>query len=133
MSRSGYKTERSLPSSPQKKAEMIGILDKKFNLRRAVHNKSGRKNNELRGEKEEWIENFSERLDITYATPGRRDTGYVGTDGGKGEYKQKRYLFWKLLDLLEIITNKNFPSEALEHDLSFCQMCNFLKKHKEVA
>ena len=112
---------------------MIGILDKKFNLRKAVYNKSGIKNNELRGEKEEWIENFSERLDITYATPARRDTDYVGTDGGKGEYRQKRYLFWKLLDLLEIITNKNFLSEALEHDLSFCQMYNFLKKHKEVA
>ena len=57
-------------------------------------------------------------------------------DGGKREYKQKRYLLWKLRDLLEIIngskiiTNENFPSftEAFEHELSlFHQMFNFLK------
>ena len=48
---------------------------------------------------------------------------------------------WKPRDLLEIInvskiiTNENFPSftEAFEHKLSFCQMYNFLKMHKEVA
>ena len=33
-------------------------LSKKFILRIAVHNKSGRKKNELREEVEEWIENF---------------------------------------------------------------------------
>ena len=48
---------------------------------------------------------------------------------------------WKPRDLLEIInvskiiTNENFPSftEAFEHKLSFCQMYNFLKMHKDVA
>ena len=62
-------------------------------------------------------------------------------DGGKREYKQKRYLLWKLRDLLEIIngskiiTNENFPSftEAFEHELSFHQIFNFLKIHKDVA
>ena len=62
-------------------------------------------------------------------------------DGGKREYKQKRYLLWKLRYLLEIIngskiiTNENFPSftEAFEHELSFHQMFNFLKIHKDVA
>ena len=66
-----------------------------------------------------------------YATPGRRDTVYVGMDIGKREYKQKRELFWKLPDLLEIInvskiiTNENFSSftEAFGHELSTSSKC----------
>ena len=56
-----HKTERSLPSSPQKKAKVIGTLPKIFNLSIAVHNKSGRKKNKLSEEEEEWIGNFLER------------------------------------------------------------------------
>ena len=45
-------------------------------------------------------------------------------DGGKKDYKQKRFLPWKHRDLLEIIngskiiTNENFPSftEGFEHE-----------------
>ena len=35
----------------------------------------------------------------------------------------------------KIINNENFHSftEALEHELSFCQIYNFLKMHKKVA
>ena len=55
------KTERSLPSSPRKKAEVIA---KKFSLRVAGHKKSGRKKNELSEEEEEWIENFLETVCI---------------------------------------------------------------------
>ena len=62
---------------------MIGTFANKFNLRVAACNKSGSKKNELREEKEEWIENLLERSGIAYATPGRRDTIYIGTDGGK--------------------------------------------------
>ena len=79
-----HKTERSLPSSPLKRVEVIGTLAKKFNPRVAVPNKSGRKKNKLSEEEEEWIENLLERSDITYPTPGRRDTIYVGMDGGLG-------------------------------------------------
>ena len=45
LSRSVHKTERSFPSSPRKKVKVIGTPAKKFNLRIAVHNKSGRKKN----------------------------------------------------------------------------------------
>ena len=89
LSRSVYKTERSLPSRPRKKTEVTGILIKKLNLCIAVHNQSGRKKNKLSEEEEEWIENFLERSNITYTTPGKRDTFYVGMDDGKREYKQK--------------------------------------------
>ena len=50
----------------------------KFNLCKAVHNKSGRKKNELSEEEEELIENSLERSDITYTTPGRRNIAHVG-------------------------------------------------------
>ena len=53
LSRSVHEIERSFPSSQQKEAEVIGTLAKKFNLRIAVHNKSGRKKNELSEQEEE--------------------------------------------------------------------------------
>ena len=73
-----------------------------------------------------------------YAIPGRRDTIYVGMEGGKRECKQKRYLLWKLHEVIngyKIITNENFSlvTEFFERELSFHQMYNFLKMHKEVA
>ena len=76
---------------------------------------TSQKEKKLSKEKEDWVENFLERSDITYTTPRRRDTVYVGMDGVKMEYKQELYLFWKLCDLSEIIngskiiTNENFP------------------------
>ena len=54
-----------------------------------------------------WLESVIERADITYTTPGRRDAIYVGMDGDKRRYKQKRYLLWKLRDLLEIINGQH--------------------------
>ena len=62
-------------------------------------------------------------------------------DGGKREYKQKRYLLCKLCNLLEIIngskiiTNEYLPliTEAFEHELLFRQIYNFLKMYKEVG
>ena len=53
-------------------------------------NKAGRKKNELSQEEREWLENVLETADITYTTPGRHDTVYVGIDHGKRQYKQKR-------------------------------------------
>ena len=123
-----------------KKAVMIGTLAKKLNLRIAVHNNSGRKKERIKW-RWKWMDWDLERSVITYTTPRRKDTVYVGMGSGESEYQQKWYLLWKLFDLLEIIngskiiTNENFSSftEAFENDLSFLQMYNFLKMHKEVA
>ena len=127
MSRSFHKTERSLPSSPQKKVEGIGTLSKKFNLRITVHNKSGKKQNKLSEEEEEWIQNFLERSDTTYKTTRGKNAFSVEIYCDKREYKQKRYLIWEFRNLLEIIngskiiTNEDCPSftESSEHQLSF--------------
>ena len=90
-----------IPSAKESRGDWNSC--QKFNLRIAVHNKPRRKKKELSEEEKEWIENFLETTDITYTTPERRDTVYVEMAGGKREYKQNRYLFWKLRDLLEII------------------------------
>ena len=62
---------------------------------KAVHNKSGIKMNKLCEEEEEWIDSFLERSDNS------RKRGYCLRWNGR-EYKQKRYLLWKLCELLEI-------------------------------
>lgn len=139
LGRSIRRVEKSLPFSPRKKIEVVSSLAKKFKLRIAVQsNKPGRKKNMLNDDERVWLESVLERADITYTTPGRRDAIYVGMDGGKRRYKQKRYLLWKLRDLLEIIngstSNENFLSfpETFEHKLSFRQLYDFLKVHKEI-
>ena len=71
---------------------LFEILPKKINILVAVHNNSGRKKNKLNEKKEEWIENFLERSNITHIAPGRRNTVYVGIDVGKREYNQQQYL-----------------------------------------
>ena len=86
-------------------------------------------------EEREWLENFLERADITYTTPGRRDTVYVGMDHGKRQYKQKRYLVRKICDLLgiinasKVITNEQYASfpETFQRDLSFRQVYELFK------
>ena len=100
-------------------------------------NKAGRKKNELSQEEREWLENFLERADITYTTPRRRDTVYVGMDHAKCQYKEKRHLLWKIRDLLasNVIANEQYSSfpETFQRDLSFRQLYEFLKGHKELA
>ena len=141
LSRSIHKTERSLPSSPRTKADVIRTLAKKFIISIAVRNKPGRKKNESSQGEEEQIENIFERPVIMHKTPGKRDTIFVGMDCGKWEQKQKRYLLWRPRHLLEIIigskiiTDENFPlfTETFKHELSSRQTYSFLKVHKEVV
>ena len=73
--------------------------------------------------------------------PGRRNTVYVGLDHSKCQYKQKKYLLWKIRGLLgiinasKVITNEQYASfpETFQRDLSFRQLYDFLKGHKELA
>ena len=68
---------------------MVGTLAKKVNLRIAVDNNSGRKKDEFSEEVEKLMENFLERSEITYTTPGKRDTVCVEMNDGKRESKRK--------------------------------------------
>ena len=62
-------------------------------------------------------------------------------DLGKRQFKQKRRLLWKILDLLGIInaskaiTNEQYASfpETFQRDLSFRQLNEFLMGHKELV
>ena len=71
-----------------------------------------------------------EKSDMTYTAPGRRDTVYVKMDSGKTVYKQKRYLLWKLI---RSYNGSKIITRSFEYKLSFRQMYNFLKMHKEVV
>ena len=114
---SKYKKGRNIALTQRKKVEVIGSLAKKFKVSIAVaKNKARRKKNELSQEEREWLKKFLEREDKTYITPGRRNTVYVGMDHDKRQYKQKRYLLWKIRDLLgvinasKVLTNKQYAS-----------------------
>ena len=65
--------------------------------------KSGRKNNFLSEEEQQWVLNFSDRANISYTTPGRRENVYIGVFNKVKKYAQKRYLLWKIRDIFNII------------------------------
>ena len=67
-------------------------------------NKAGRKKNELSQQEREWIENFFERADLIYTTPGRRNTVYVGMDYGKRNTNKKDTFCGKLVIYLVLRT-----------------------------
>ena len=76
---SSNRTEKSPPSSPQKKAEVVRTLPRKFDLR--IAGKISIKKKESSKEEEEWNDKFLEKSNIMCTIPGRRDTLYVGMDG----------------------------------------------------
>ena len=48
-----------------------------------------------------WLLEFLDRQDICRQMPGRKDQVYVGKDEtGERKYVEKRYLLWKIRDLL---------------------------------
>ena len=78
-----------------------------------------------------------------YNLPNARQTRYClwRYNQCKRQYKQKRYLMWKIHDLLgiinesKIITNKQYASfpETFQRCLKFRQLYVFLKGHKGIA
>ena len=65
-------------------------------------NKAGRTKNEL-SQDERVTQEFFKNSRYNLHIPGRRDTVYVGIDHGKRQYKQERYLLWKIRGSLGII------------------------------
>ena len=138
--RSLKRAEDGLPSSPNKKMEVIGSLAKKYKVRIALCKKRGRKYEDLSEEKVNWLKNYLERPEMTYINPGKKDNVYVGKVDGKSMYVQKQYLLWTLRDTLDIINGSKFEggpnNEAsfpgtFEKKLSFAKLYNFFKAHKQ--
>jgi len=81
--RSLRKAEKSLPKSPRKQKAVVQGLAKKFNLRIVQTEKRGRKLNALADDERTWLNDFLNRLDIVYITPGKNDNVYMGKVDGK--------------------------------------------------
>ena len=94
--------EKALPVSPRKKSEVIRVLVKQYQIRVKLSETRGRKRMVLSEEKKELLLTFFDRPDITNINPGRKDNRYIGKENGIRRYVQKRYLLWKLKDLLSI-------------------------------
>ena len=88
----------------------------KFILRMNLESKAGRRKKEINEEEKEWIEEFLERADVSYTIPDRKDTVYIAIVNSKRNYKKKRYLLWKIWDLLDIINgSKIITSDKFLH------------------
>ena len=68
-----------------------------------MNKKKGRKAKQLTDEEKQWIRYSLDRADLTYVNPGRKVYVYIGNKDGERQYCQKRYLLWKLRDLLNIL------------------------------
>ena len=122
--RSLKRAEDGLPSSPNKKMEVIGSLAKKYKMRIALCRKRGRKYEDLSEEEVKWLKNYLERPEMTYINPGKKDNVYVGKVDGKSVYVQKQYLLWTLRDTLDIINGSEFEGGPNNE-------ANFFKAHKQ--
>ena len=136
--RSLIRAEKGLPTSPNKRKEIIGTLAKKYEMR-IVMGKRGRKHQDLDEDQQYWLIEFLERSDMTYINPGKKDHIYVGKIDGISQYVQKQYLLWTLRDVLDIINgnvmagvnvNESFQS-VFQRKLSFGQLYHFIKTHKQ--
>lgn len=129
--------EKSLPKSPRKREEVVKIMAKKFLKIQFRGKGGGRQKQILSDEEEEWLSTFMDRADISRQTPGRKDTVFIGKMNGEKQYTQKRYLQWTIRELLGIINGKvpmegcSTFSDSFERDLTFRQLYDFIKKHKQ--
>ena len=95
---SKYKKHRKkLPFSPRKKVEITGIKDS------CGKNKSRKNEERIESGGKRVTQEFFKNSKYNLHIPGRRDTVYVGKDHGKRQYKQERYLLWKIRGSLDII------------------------------
>ena len=127
-----------LPKIPHKKAEVIKTLVEKYQVKFQIQKCArGRPRKDLKEEKRNWLIVFLAQSGITYTNPGQKDNVYIGKKDGKRYYKQRLYLLWNLRDLLGITngTGKiNVPNsfhQTFDKLLTFSQLYDFLKKHKE--
>ena len=129
-----------LPESPQKKAEVIEKLAEKykvnFNFKKSTH---GRPCKYLNEEEKHRLIEFPARANLTYINPGRRDNVYIGKETREHIYRQRLYLLGNLRDIIDItngarkIETANCFIQTFNISLTFLQLYNFLKAHKEFS
>ena len=133
------RAEKALPVSPRKKTDVISGLVEQYQIRVKLAETRGRKRMVLSEEEKEWLLAFFDRPDITYINPGRKDNVYIGKENGICGYVQKRYLLWKLRDLLSIISGVDIEGmvvaetyrDSFGYKLSFTSLYGFIKAHKQ--
>ena len=82
---------------------------------------------------------FFDRPDITYKNPSKKGNVYIGKENGIHRYVQKRYLLWKLRDLLSMINGVDIEGmvvaetyrDSFGYELSFTSLYGFIKAHKQ--
>lgn len=138
--RSVSRVNNLLPKSPHKKAEVIEKLAKKYQVKFQFKKTSrGRPRKDLDEEEKQWLIDFLSRADLTYTNPGRKDNVYIGKVDGEKVFKQKLYLLWNIKDVLNIANGSGkikVPDtffHKFEKELTFSQLYDFLKAHKEYA
>ena len=139
LSRSIKRAKKALPVSPCKKTEVISGLVKRYQIRVNLPETQGRKQMVLSEEEKEWLLTFFGRPDITYINPGRKDNVYIGKENSIRRYVQKRYLLWKLRDLLSIISGVDIEGmvvaetyrDSFGYELSSTSLYGFIKAHKQ--
>ena len=67
------KEPKELPVSPRKKTEVISRLVKRYGIQLKLAETRERERMGLSDKEKEWFLNFSDRPDITYINPGRKD------------------------------------------------------------
>ena len=151
ISTSSFSTKQSLhrslsrannffPKSPHKKAEVIEKLAEKYKVKFQFKKSTrGRPRKDLNEEEKQWLIEFLARADLTYTNPGRKDNVYIGKKDGEHHYKQRLYLLWNLRDILDIASGTgkmeigNSFNEKFDKLLTFSQLYDFLKSHKEYS
>ena len=81
---------------------------------------------------------FLNRVDISYATPGRKDNVYLGMFQKVKKYAQKRYLLWTISELRSILNGTKLLASSLtdiflshfKKEITFRQLYDVLKRNK---
>ena len=138
--RSLSRANNFLPKSPHKKTDVIEKLAEqykvKFNFKKSAR---GRPREDLNEEEKLWLIEFLARADLTYTNPGRKDKVYISKENRERIYKQRLYLLWNLRDITDIangtskIETANFFIQTFNKSLTFSQLYDFLKAHKEYS
>ena len=89
--------------APEIRNKIVQSLSQKFSLRISLNGKKpGRPVNDLSEDEVEWLCQFTDRPNVTYTKPEKKDQRYIGKENGKSKFIPIHYLPWTITDLLEM-------------------------------